>query len=112
MLRRMTADGDMENQVVHLRTGASDLFPGDNISAEIDTAILKLLDRLEVFEGQGSGWTLHFVEKLDLDIARFNPIGGGSFISTPDRIKNTHCCLNIQNKDELCFLYSSCSICY
>ena len=64
-----------------------------------------LLNRLEVFEGQGSGWTLQNVEKLDLDIARFNPIGGSSFIPSPDRIKNTHCCLNIQNKDELCFLY-------
>ena len=101
----MTADGDMESQVVHLRTGASDLFPGDEILTEIDTAILKLLDRLEVFEGQGSGWTLQNVEKLDLDIARFNPIGGSSFIPSPDCIKNTHCCLNIQNEDELCFLY-------
>ena len=104
-LRRMTADGDMETQVVHLRTGASDLFPGDDILPEIDSAIVKLLDRLEVFEGQGSGWTLQNVEKLDLDMARYNPIGGSLFIPSPDRIKITHCCLNIQNKDELCFLY-------
>ena len=102
----MTADGDVENQIVHLRTGASDLFPGDDIVPEIDAANDKLLNRLEVFEGQGSGWTLQNVEKLDLDIARFNPIGGSSFIPSPDRIKNTHCCLNIQNEDELCFLYS------
>jgi len=102
----MTADGDVENQIVHLRTGASDLFPGDDILPEIDAANDKLLNRLEVFESQGSGWTLQNVEKLDLDIARFNPIGGSSFIPSPDRIKNTHCCLNIQNEDELCFLYS------
>ena len=46
-LKRMTADGDVENQIVHLRTGASDLFPGDDILPEIDAANDKLLNRLE-----------------------------------------------------------------
>ena len=92
----MTADGDMESQIVHLQTGASDLFLGDDILPEIDTANDKLLNRLKVFEGQGSRWTPQNVEKLDLDMARFNPIGGSSFIPSPDRIKNAHCCLNIQ----------------
>ena len=80
-------------------------FPGDDILPEIDAANDKLLNRLDVFEGQGSGWTLQNVEKLDLDIARFNPIGGSLLIPSSDRIKKTHCCLNIKNRDDLSFLY-------
>ena len=79
------------SQIVHLQTGASDLFPGDDKLPVIDAANDKLLNRLGVFEGQESRWTLQNVEKLDLDIARFNSIRGSSFIPSPDRIKKTHC---------------------
>ena len=46
------------------------------------------------------------VDKLEVSTAQFNPIGGSSYIPSPERIANTHTCINVQNKDDnFCFLY-------
>ena len=46
------------------------------------------------------------VDRLEVSTAQFNPIGGSSYIPSPERIANTQTCINVQNKDEFCFLYS------
>ena len=106
-MRRITPDGDEVEQKIYLRSGADDLFPGDDIAEAIDQGINRLLENLSTFESQGSGWTLVAVDRLEMSTALFNPIGGSSYIPTPKRIANTHACLNVENKqDEFCFLYS------
>ena len=105
-MRRITPDGDEVVQQIYLRSGADDLFPGDDISQTIDQGINRLLENLSTFESQGSGWTLVAVDRLEVSTAQFNPIGGSSYIHSPKRIANTRACLNIENKqDEFCFLY-------
>ena len=106
-MRRITPDGDEVEQKIYLRSGAHDLFPGDDITEAIDEGINRLLENLLTFESQGSGWTLVAVDRLKVSTAQFNPIGGSSYIPSPKRIANTHTCLNVENKqDEFCFLYS------
>ena len=106
-MRRITPDGDEVEQKIYLRSGAHDLFPGDDITEAIDEGINRLLENLSTFESQGSGWTLVAVDRLEVSTAQFNPIGGSSYIPSPKRIANTHACINVQNKqDEFCFLYT------
>ena len=106
-MRRITPDGDEVEQKIYLRSGAHDLFSGDDIAEAIDEGINRLLENLSTFESQGSGWTLVAVDRLEVSTAQFNPIGGSSYIPTPKRIANTQTCLNVENKeDELCFLYA------
>ena len=40
-----------------------------------------------------------------MSTAQFNLIGGSSYIPTPERIASSQTCLNVQNRDEFCFLY-------
>ena len=104
-MSRMSPDGDNIDQRIYLRTGADDLFPGDHLDEAIDQGVAKLLNKLDVFESQGSGWTLSSVQKLEVATSAFNPIGGSSYIKSPPRIENTHTCLNFKNRDEKCFLF-------
>ena len=104
-MRRITPDGDESVQKIYLRSGADDLFPGDGIDEAIDQGINRLTENLSTFESQGSGWTLVTVDRLEVSTAQFNPIGGSSYIPTPERIANSQTCINVQNKNEFCFLY-------
>ena len=83
------------------------------ISVEaIDQVINRLLENLSTFESQGSGWTLVAVDRLEVSTAQFNPIGGSSYIPSPEENRqHAHACLNVENKqDEFCFLYCNSSV--
>jgi len=41
-----------------------------------------------------------------LKFARYNPLGGSSYLQTPVTIVEKQAIVNVQNKDESCFLYS------
>lgn len=62
--------------------------------------------KLAEFEHCESGWSLVSVSRLELNINKYCPMRSGTFIELPTIIKNTKSCLNIQNKDEYCFLWS------
>ena len=42
---------------------------------------------------------------LEIHTAEFNPMNGSSYIPLPDWISNKKAIVNIQNKDEKCFLW-------
>ena len=106
-MRRITPDGDEVVQKIYLRSEADDLFSGDDIAEAIDQGINRLLENLSTFESQGSGWTLVAGDRLYVSTAQFNPIGGSSYIPSPERIANTQTCINVRNEDvDVCFLYS------
>ena len=53
----------------------------------------------------GSGWYFKEVNKLEIHTVEFNPTKGSSYINLPDWIKNKKAIVNIQNKDDKCFLW-------
>ena len=46
------------------------------------------------------------IERIHIHIAKVNPLTASSYIDLPANIKNKKACINIKNKDNLCFLYS------
>lgn len=44
--------------------------------------------------------------KINIHIAKVNPLTAESYIDLPPNIKNKKACINIKNKDNLCFIYS------
>lgn len=59
--------------------------------------------KLSEFEHCTSGWTFMSVSYLEMNINKYSPMRGGSYIELPLKIKNTKSCLNIQNNDNYCF---------
>ena len=54
----------------------------------------------------GSGWLLDSLLSMRMKTAKYNPIGGSSYIPTPEWIRNRNATVNIQNTDDRCFLYA------
>ena len=54
----------------------------------------------------GSGWSILNVECLELHVAPYLPISASSYVATPTYIAKKKAVINIQNEDNLCFLWS------
>ena len=66
----------------------------------------QMVSTLQVFCSSGSGFIIESLDHLDININRYKPIKGSSFVPTPPKFLNNHFLLNIQNKDQMCFAYS------
>ena len=65
----------------------------------------KITEQIETYEENGSGWYFKEVLNLEIHAAEFNPMNGSSYIPLPDSILNKKAIVNIENKDEKCFLW-------
>lgn len=70
-----------------------------------ETVMDMLLKKIEEFQERDSGWTFLCNSHLEINISKYQPLGGSKFIPLPKYLKNKKACLNIQNKDKFCFLW-------
>ncbi|XP_043479037.1 uncharacterized protein LOC122509227 [Leptopilina heterotoma] len=64
------------------------------------------LKRMEEFQEKDSNWRLHSIERLEVNINKYNPMRAGSYIDLPLAIKRKQACINVQNVDNQCFKWS------
>lgn len=77
----------------------------ENIKSTIDTQIGEINNQIEEFINNGSGWTVDYIVRLDLRIAKYKS-RYGCYISIPEKLRNKKTILNIKSKDSKCFLWS------
>lgn len=65
----------------------------------------KLKKKIEEFTERDSGWTLLNHSHLEININKYQPLGGSNFIDLPKNMKNKRACLNIRNYDDYCFIW-------
>ena len=76
-----------------------------DVNKLIDINVKKIIEDLEVYQKNGSGWYFKEVHSLEIHTVDYNPMKGSSYIPLPDWISNKKAIVNIQNKDEKCFLW-------
>ena len=60
---------------------------------------------MATFQSGGSGWRLYSIIKLELHTARYIPFRGETWIPLPKELANKKTIINMQNKDNKCFLW-------
>ena len=74
-----------------------------DIYNSILTEINYLLELVEQFQNQGSGWQFDQVEYFDINIDPFEPISGSSYIPLPKKLASRQAIINVKNeKDHEC----------
>ena len=63
----------------------------------------KINEKFWKYMGEQLGWVLGEIRAINLNVARYNPKRGASYINTPSAIAVKKAVLNIQNKDLKCF---------
>ena len=79
-------------------------------STDTDSLIKKFMSSIyggiDEYTKNGSEWRFESNDKLEIHTVGYNPTKGSSYIPLPDWITNKKAIVNIQNKDEKCFLWS------
>ena len=78
----------------------------DMLNASIDQLYLKMFAACQEFQKEVSGWAVDEVLHLKLLIGKYKPLKGSQYFELPKKIVKTGCILNIQNKDDKCFLWN------
>ena len=77
-----------------------------DVKVILSQMIKEILEKIGIFQMNGSGWYFKEVSSLEIHIVDYKPIKGSSYIPLPDFIMNKKSIINIQNKDKKCFRWS------
>ena len=106
-LERISAEGVEVTSEPYLHSLPFVVLESSDLDEEYQTASDRLKELLDVFQGQGSGFSLKSLLECTVNVATYDVVGGSSFIELPAYIRNKMACVNIKNTDdEFCFLYS------
>ena len=80
VLQKDAANGTEVLTVPVFRTRQTALLQAYEISQALHEAFPGLPRRLEHYTNEGSGWVVNRLTKLGLDVARYQPLRGGSYL--------------------------------
>ena len=104
----MERSGTLGNMVVKPANFHSDIEVNLDGTDEIelfDMMVEKIIEKMATFQSMGSGWSLYSIIQLELHTVRYNPLRGETWIELPKELANKKAIINIQNKDNKCFLW-------
>ena len=74
------------------------------MNESIQTSSQEILNGISVWLSEGSGWTVESVDDQYINIVRYKPLKGSSYIELPPELRNpAEGLINLQNKDNECF---------
>src|SRR5436190_7371272 len=79
-------------------------------TTDIDPLLTQAIDKIKTEKSEcelkGSGWCCRRVLRVELRVAKYNPLRGESCIQLPDKITNKRATINVLNFDQNCFKYA------
>jgi hypothetical protein len=105
-LQKEDKDGTVEEATDYFRSKSRtvlDAYEFEDIYKEGINTIWNLFDE---WVKNGSGWAIKNVNSFDLDVCKYKPARGSSYIPTPKSIAGKKAIINPQNKDEECFKWA------
>ena len=75
----------------------------ENAIAKAQSAIKTNIDK---WTCQGSGWVVTRVMCLYVNIAKYQPLTGSSYMELPDTLKSKKAIINVKNDDQKCLMWS------
>ena len=101
------ADNEEDHKItIYLNSDMKPVYQNGLTLEDYLAMVDQLLSTLISFAGHGSGWAVQSVQKMRLNMARFSPIRGSSFLALPPQLATYYDLLNIRNhNDNNCFLY-------
>ena len=85
---------------------------GDDYEATYQIIMNDICNKISEFEKKDSGWSLKKIRNIDLNVNKFNPLRGSSYIDLPIDIKHKKAIINVKNNDVQCFKWAVLSALY
>ena len=62
--------------------------------------------QIEGWSERGSGWVVDEILEAFINVARNNPLRGGTYMPLPDKLKSKKAIINVKNKDNMCLRWA------
>ena len=103
---KRTYTGVDQDTKPYFHTKPFTLLHASQVQETTDFIFEELGERMYNYEGEGSGWVFDKVISFQVNIHKHVPLRASSYMEIPQSIKSTKTVLNIQNKDNKCFMWS------
>ena len=105
----MIRDGEKE-EMNHYFNRMQPVILTENNTDILNHLLNQLIDEvkgeIEAWSERGSGWILDKILEAFINVARYQPLRGGSYMPLPTKLKNKKAVLNIQNRDNQCLRWT------
>ena len=78
----------------------------DQIKEEFDSFIERIKGEIESLSEKGSGWVLEKIMVAYVNVARYQPLLGGTYLDLPQKLKNKKAIINVRNRDNQCLKWA------
>ena len=103
LLRKKKINGDTEYSFVYFNSITKTVI---NLDFNLDKSFEEILYRTDNWINEGSGWIIDSRHGQYVNISKYAPLFGSSFIELPSKLKNPKKGLiNIKNRDNKFFLW-------
>ena len=106
MMRTDLVTGKDTITITHFRSNTHSIISEEDTTTEYPVMKEKMLESLAKFQRNGSGWSLHSVEDLEIFITKYKPLNGKSHKPLPKVIANKKAIINMENDDDQCFKWA------
>ena len=90
----------------HFQSKPMVILREEDIEPFLADAHAQLDKHVDKFTNNGSGWTLESVMSLSVNIAKYTPLKGASYIDLPAYLKRKKAIINVRNNDQHCLKWA------
>ena len=106
MFEQATDPSIVTNPAVPLLTEQFEVYEDTDVDELLNLCSLQLQNRIESYEGTGSGWILSHLVDLDTTVWQLDPLRASTYHPLPAWVQNTKSVRNVKNRDNMCFKWS------
>ncbi len=105
----MQRDGVTQHMQHYFRENEPHVFSihnKDQIKRELDRFVEKTKGEIEAWSERGSGWVIESITEPYVNVARYQPLRGGTFLPLPANLTKKKAIINVRNKDNECLKWA------
>ena len=90
-------------KTAYFNTPAETIINNLEITESLKMSMETIINKISSWISEGSGWTIQSVDNHYLNIVKYQPIRGSSYIQLPEELRNSaKGLINLKNKDDEC----------
>ena len=98
------SDGEIVYKTAYFNSSVQTVINNTEIDKSLQVSKQDILNKISVWISEGSGWTVESVENHYLNVVKYKPMRGSSYIKLPQELRNSaKGLINMKNEDNECF---------